>query len=58
MRSRPPLLGACTSCPILHAKFDESHARIKSLEANLKSPIATSCSSCEVTALKSIELAR
>jgi hypothetical protein len=30
---------------------------VKSLEADLKYPIATSCSSCDVTALKNIELA-
>jgi hypothetical protein len=41
----------------LHAKLDESRARIKSLEDDLKSPISTSYSSCEVTALKNIELA-
>jgi hypothetical protein len=57
LKSRPALLGACTSYPVLHAKLDESCARIKSLEADLKSPIATSFSSCEVTALKNIELA-
>jgi hypothetical protein len=26
LKSRPALLGACTSCPILHAKIDEMHA--------------------------------
>jgi hypothetical protein len=57
MRSRPALLHACTSCPIWHAKLDESRALVKSLEADLKSSITTSCSSCEITALKSIELA-
>jgi hypothetical protein len=57
MRSRPSLLSACTSCPVLHAKLDESRACVKSLEDDLKSPIATSCSSCEVTAVKNIELA-
>jgi hypothetical protein len=30
------LLGACTSCPILHEKIDEMHAYIVSLEAKLK----------------------
>jgi hypothetical protein len=37
LKSRPALLGACTSCPVLHAKLDESHACIMSLEATLKS---------------------
>jgi hypothetical protein len=41
----------------LYAKLDESHAHIKSLEVDLKFPIATSCSSCEVTPLKNIDLA-
>jgi hypothetical protein len=36
LKSRPALLGACTSCPILHGKFDEMHAYIVSLEAKLK----------------------
>jgi hypothetical protein len=57
MRSRPALLGACTSYPILHAKLDESRALVKSLEADFKSSITTSCSSSEITALKNIELA-
>jgi hypothetical protein len=26
LKSRPALLGACTSCPILHGKIDEMHA--------------------------------
>jgi hypothetical protein len=26
LKSRPTLLGACTSCPILHDKIDEMHA--------------------------------
>jgi DNA repair exonuclease SbcCD ATPase subunit len=56
LRSRFALLGACTSCPILHAKLDESRACIKSLEADLKSLIATYCYSCEVTALKTLSL--
>jgi hypothetical protein len=35
-KSRSALLGACTSCPILHKKIDEMHAYIVSLEAKLK----------------------
>jgi heterodisulfide reductase subunit B len=57
MRSRPAFLGTCTSCPVLHVKLDESRALVKSLETELKSPIATSCSSCEVPTVKNIELA-
>jgi hypothetical protein len=56
LKSRPALLGACTSCPILHGKFDEMHAYTVSLEAKLKELI-TSCPTCELHALKNLELA-
>jgi hypothetical protein len=36
LKSRPTLLGACTSCPVLHEKIDEMHSYIISLEAKLK----------------------
>jgi hypothetical protein len=55
LKSRSALLGACTSCPILHEKIDEMHAY--TLEAKLKEPIPTSCSTCELHALKNPELA-
>jgi hypothetical protein len=48
MKSRPSLLGACTSCPILHEKLDVSVAYDRSLEAALKAPIPTSCSTYEI----------
>jgi hypothetical protein len=48
LKSRPALLGACTSCPVLHGNIDEMHAYIVSLQAKLKEPIPTSCSTCEV----------
>jgi hypothetical protein len=51
IKSRSALLGAFTSCPVLHNKIDEMHAYTISLEAKLKEPIPTSCS-CEVHALK------
>jgi DNA repair exonuclease SbcCD ATPase subunit len=54
--SRSTLLGACTSCSVLHAKIDELHAYNASLEAKLKEPIPTSCSTCEMHALKNLEL--
>jgi hypothetical protein len=57
LKSRPSLLGACTSCPVLHEKFDEMHAYIVSLEAKLKEPIPTSCYNYELHALKNLELA-
>jgi hypothetical protein len=57
LKSRPALLGACTTCPILQGKIDEMHAYTVSLEAKLKEPIPTSCSTCEMHALKNLELA-
>jgi hypothetical protein len=57
LKSRPTLLGACTSCPVLHKKIDEMHAYTVSLEAKMKEPIPTSCSTCELHALKNPELA-
>jgi hypothetical protein len=57
LNSRPAFLGACTSCPILHGKIDEMHVYIVSLEAKLKEPILTSCSTRELHALKNLELA-
>jgi hypothetical protein len=57
MKSRPSLLGACTSCLVLHEKLDVSLAYARSLEAQLKAPIPTICSTCEVNAVKNMELA-
>jgi hypothetical protein len=57
LKSRSSLLGACTSCPVLHAKIDEMHLYTASLEAKLKEPIPTSCSTCEMHALKNLEIA-
>jgi DNA repair exonuclease SbcCD ATPase subunit len=54
LKSRPALLGACTSCPVLDGKIDEMHAYTVSLEAKLKKPIPTSCSTCEMNALKNL----
>jgi hypothetical protein len=57
MKSRPSLLGACTSCPVLHEKLDASLVYARSLEAQLKAPIPAICSTCEVNAVKNMELA-
>jgi hypothetical protein len=57
MKSRPSLLGACTSCPVLHEKLDVSLSYARSLEAQLKAPIPTICSTREVNAVKNMELA-
>jgi hypothetical protein len=56
-KSRSALLGACTSCPVLYKEIDEMHAYTVYLEAKLKEPIPTSCSTCELHALKNLELA-
>jgi hypothetical protein len=57
LKSRTALLGACTSCPVWHRKIDEIHVYTFSLEAKLKEPVPTSCSTCEVHALKNLKLA-
>jgi hypothetical protein len=57
LKSRSALLGACTSFPVLHGKIDEMHAYTISLEAKLKETIPTSFSTCELHALKNLELA-
>jgi hypothetical protein len=57
LKSRSALLGACTSCPVLHSKIDEMHAYTSSLEAKSKEPMPTTCSTCEMHALKNLELA-
>jgi hypothetical protein len=57
LKSRSALLGACTSFPVLHGQIDEMHAYIVYLEAKLKEPIPTSCSTCELHPLKNLELA-
>jgi hypothetical protein len=57
LKSRSALLGACTSCLVLHSKIDDMHAYTVSLESKLKEPIPTSCSTCELHALKNVELA-
>jgi hypothetical protein len=40
-----------------YAKIDEMHVYTASLEAKLKEPIPTSCSTCEMHPLKNLELA-
>jgi hypothetical protein len=57
MKSRPSLLGAGTSCPVLHEKLDASLVYSRSLEAYLKALIPTICSTCEINAVKNMELA-
>jgi hypothetical protein len=57
LKSTPTLIGACTSCPVLHGEIDEMHAYTISLQAKLKEPMPTSCSTCEVHVVKNLELA-
>jgi hypothetical protein len=57
LKSRPALLGACTSCSVGHAKIDEMHVYTASLEAKLKEPMPNSCSTSEMHALQNLELA-
>jgi hypothetical protein len=52
------LLGACTSCPGLHEKIVELRFGIVSLEADLKVPVPTSCSTFELHAIKNLDLAK
>jgi hypothetical protein len=56
LKSRPTLLGACTSCPVLHGKNDEMHAYIVSLDADLKALVPTSRSTCELHAIMNLDL--
>jgi hypothetical protein len=57
MKSMSSLLGACTSCPVLHEKLDASLVYARSLEAQLKAPIPTICSTCEINDVKNMEFA-
>jgi predicted nucleic acid-binding Zn-ribbon protein len=54
-QSRPVLLGAYTSCLVLHEKIVELQPRIVSLEADLKVHIPTSCSTCELHAINNLD---
>jgi hypothetical protein len=56
LQSRPTLLGACTSCPTLHEKIAEFCSRIISFEDDLKVPVPTSYSTCELHVVKILEL--
>jgi hypothetical protein len=58
LQSIPTLLGACTYCHGLHEKIVELRSHNVSLEADLKVPIPTSCSPCELHAMKNLELAQ
>jgi hypothetical protein len=57
MKSRPSLLGASFSCPVLHEKLDASLVYARSLEAQLKAPILTIFSTCEINGMKNMDYA-
>jgi hypothetical protein len=57
MKSRLSLLGTCTSCHVLHENLDVSLVYARSLEAQLKALIPTSCSTCEINVVKNMEIA-
>jgi hypothetical protein len=57
LKSRPALLGACTSYLVLHGKIDEMHPYIVSIEVELKATLPTSCCTCELHTVKNLELA-
>jgi hypothetical protein len=56
LQSRPSLLGACMSCPVLHGKIAELRAHIVSLEPDLKVHVPTSCSTCELHVVQNLKL--
>jgi DNA repair exonuclease SbcCD ATPase subunit len=56
LQSRPTLPGACTYCPALHEKIAQFRSRTISLEADLKVPVPTSCSNCELHTMNNLEL--
>jgi hypothetical protein len=41
---------------VLHGKLAKSHSRIISLQAKLKSPIPTLCSTCKLHVVQNLEL--
>jgi hypothetical protein len=56
LKARPTLLGACKSCPTLHATLVDARSTISSLEAALKSPVVNACTSCDEVTLRNLEL--
>jgi hypothetical protein len=56
LKARPTLLGACKSCPTMHAKLVDAHSTISTLEASFKSPVVNACTSCDEITLRNLEL--
>jgi phage shock protein A len=45
LTARPTLLGACKSCPTMHAKLVDARSTISTVDASLKSPVVNTCTS-------------
>jgi hypothetical protein len=56
LKGRPTLLGACKSCPTMHAELVDARSTISTLEASLKSPVVNACTSCDEVTLRNLEL--
>jgi hypothetical protein len=56
VKARSTLLGACKSCPTMHAKLVDAHSTISTLEASLKSSVVNACTSCDDVTLRNLEL--
>jgi hypothetical protein len=56
LKARPTLLGACKSCPTMHAKLVDSRSTISTLEASLKSLVVNACTSCDEVTLRNLQL--
>jgi hypothetical protein len=56
LKARPTLLGACKSCPTMHAKLVDARSTISTLEASLKSHVVNACTSCDEVTLHNLEL--
>jgi hypothetical protein len=56
LKDRPTLLGACKSCPTMHAKLVDARSTISSMEASLKCPVVNACTSCDEVTLRNLEL--
>jgi hypothetical protein len=54
LKARPTLLGACKSCPTMHAKLVDARYTISTLEASLKSPVVNACTSCDEVTLRNL----
>jgi hypothetical protein len=56
LKARSTLLGACKSCPTMHAKLVDACSTISTFEASLKSPVVNACTRCDEVTLRNLEL--